>query len=50
MRFKVTTIGETDLPRFEDHARRFLNHTRLEGFHWINITRQRVTFTTIRKE
>jgi len=47
--FKVTTIDEPDLPHFEDHARRFLNHTRLQGFHWINITRQFVTFTTIRK-
>jgi len=48
--FKVTTIGQADHPRFEDQARRFLQHTRLHGIQWINITRQKVTFTTIRRE
>jgi hypothetical protein len=37
------------LPHFEDHARRFLQHTSLDRFHWINITRALVTFRTITK-
>ena len=37
------------LPVFEDHARRFLNHTDLDGIHWINITREVVRLTTIGK-
>lgn len=48
--FKVTTVDDTDLPHFEDHVRRFLNHTNLNRFHWINIRREVVTFTTIDKE
>lgn len=47
--FKATTIDDAGLPHFEDHARRFLQHTRLDGFHWINITRALVTFQTITK-
>jgi hypothetical protein len=47
--FMVTTIDTADLSRFEDHARRFLQHTHLEGFHWINITRALVTFQSITK-
>jgi hypothetical protein len=40
--FKVTTIKSAELPRFEDHTRRFLNQTNLRGFQWINITRELV--------
>jgi len=47
--FKVTTIEAADLSRFEDHTRRFLQHTNLEGFHWINITKAFVTFQSITK-
>jgi len=47
--FKVTTIDAADLSRFEDHTRRFLQHTHLDGFHWINITRALVTFQSIMK-
>jgi GxxExxY protein len=47
--FKATTIDTEGLQRFEDHARRFLQHTDLEGFHWINITRPVVTFKSIAK-
>lgn len=48
--FKVTTMDDAGLPHFEDHARRFLRHTSLDRFHWINITRALVTFRTITKE
>jgi hypothetical protein len=48
--FKVTAIDDARLRNFEDHALRFLQHTRLDGFHWINITRSLVTFRTITKE
>jgi hypothetical protein len=47
--FKVTTIDNADLPHFEDHARRFLQHTNLDGFHWINVTRALATFQSITK-
>ena len=39
-----------DRTRFEDHAQRFLQHTRLESIHWINVTRGYVTFRTLNKE
>ena len=45
--FKVTTIDNSELSRFEEHARRFLQHTTLQGLHWINITRSLVTFRSI---
>jgi len=48
--FKVTTIDDVGMVHFEDHTRRFLQHTDLDGFHWINITRSLVTFQTIKKE
>jgi len=47
--FKVTTLDDAGLPCSEDHARRFLQHTNLHRFHWINITRALVTFRTITK-
>lgn len=47
--FKATTIDDDGLPHFEDHARRFLQHTKLDGFHWINVTRALVTFQSITK-
>ena len=48
--FKVTTIGEAEVPNFEVHARRFLQHTGLCSIHWINITRETVRFQTFQKE
>jgi len=48
--FKVTTLETSGLPRFEDHTRRFLVHTNLIRFHWINITRELITFTTIERK
>jgi GxxExxY protein len=47
--FKVTTIDNAQLSRFEDHARRFLQHTKLDGLQWINITRSLVSFRTVTK-
>ncbi len=47
--FKATTIDDAEMPGFEDHTRRFLRHTSLEGIHWINITRALVTFRSISK-
>ena len=46
--FKVTTLTD-DLNLFEIHARRILNHTNLETFQWINVTRTEVLFQTIHK-
>ena len=46
---RTTTIPAAELPHFADHARRFLKHTRLDGIHWINITRALVTFRSIQK-
>jgi GxxExxY protein len=47
--FKVTAIDGSSFPWFEDHARRLLGHTTLDGLHWINVTRECVAFTTIEK-
>ncbi|MGH9843795.1 MAG: GxxExxY protein [Blastocatellia bacterium] len=44
---KVTAFD--DLAPFEMHTRRLLAHTTLEALDWINITRQLVSFRTIRK-
>ena len=43
----LTTRGPTELARYEEHAKRFVMHTRLSGIHWINVTREMVTFTSI---
>jgi GxxExxY protein len=48
--FKITALGEDGRMRFEDHARRFLEHTRLRAIHWINLTREQVLFRTLEKE
>ncbi len=48
--FKITALGDDGMTRFEDHAQRFLQHTRLESIHWINVTRGYVTFRTLEKE
>ena len=36
--FKVMAISADGTERFEDHARRFLDHTRVQAIHWINVT------------
>ena len=46
---KVTALSE-DLESFELHARRFLSHTTLAAVHWVNITRDLVTFKTLNRE
>jgi len=48
--FKITALGADGKIRFEDHARRFLEHTPLRAIHWINLTREQVTFRTLEKE
>ena len=45
--FKVTTVDNSYLPHFEEHVRRLLQHSTLQGLHWINITRSVVTFRSI---
>lgn len=44
---KLTAIKPNAQRAFEEHYRRFLRHTALEALHWINITRQTVTFKTL---
>lgn len=46
--FKVTTLLD-DPSLFEIHARRLLDHTSLKAIQWINVTRNEVSFRTIRK-
>ena len=45
--FRITALDERSRPGYADHLRRFLEHTSLEGIHWINATRREVTFTTL---
>lgn len=47
--FKITALSAHGMSRFEDHARRFLNHTTLTAIHWINLARDYVTFRTLEK-
>jgi hypothetical protein len=46
--FKVTALPE-DSNLFEIHARRLLEHTRLDAIQWINVARKEVSFRTIRR-
>ena len=46
--FKVTAFPSDPRP-FESHARRLLEHTNLEAIQWVNVTRNAVSFQTIRK-
>jgi hypothetical protein len=46
--FKVTASSAAP-SMFEIHARRLLEHTRLEAIQWINITLNEVSFRTIRR-
>ena len=48
--FKITALRDDGMTRFEDHARRFLQHTKLKAIHWINLARDYVTFRTLEKE
>ena len=48
--FRITALGDDGMPRFEDHARRFLQHTQLTAIHWINLARDHVTFRTLERE
>ncbi len=45
--FKVTTLP-ADSVQFETHTRRLLEHTSLKAVQWINVTRNEVSFQTIR--
>lgn len=47
--FRITALDSTGHSRFEEHVRRFLNHTHLHGIQWINVTRKQVVFRTISK-
>lgn len=44
---KITAFDS--LSPFEVHAKRLLEHTALDAIQWVNITRKKVTFRTIRK-
>jgi GxxExxY protein len=50
-----STIGlkfsaiSTDPKHYGRHLHRFLNHSKLEAIHWVNLNRQRVEFRTIRR-
>ncbi|MCY2996258.1 MAG: hypothetical protein NTY19_51675 [Planctomycetota bacterium] len=48
--FKIMSISDDATEHFEDHTRRFQDHTRLQAIHWINVTREVVTFKTIQKK
>ena len=47
--FRVTAVAVESMPPLKLHLSQFLNHTDLEGFHWINVTRDRVSFCTLTK-
>ena len=45
--FKITSVDEHGRARFVEHARRFIEHTRLHCLLWINITLHEIVFQTI---
>jgi hypothetical protein len=47
--FKVTSLYE-NTTLFEQHARRFLEHTMLPSVHWVNVTRHCVCFRTLARQ
>lgn len=47
--FKVTALYDNETA-FEQHARRFVKHTKLPAVHWVNITRQLVRFKTLERQ
>ena len=47
--FKVTALYDNEIT-FEQHARRFLEHTALPAIHWVNVTRQTVRFKTLMRQ
>ncbi|MEI7729649.1 MAG: GxxExxY protein [Verrucomicrobiota bacterium] len=47
MAFKLTALEE-DAGAFEQHARRLLQHTRLDAILWVNIARAQLTFKTLK--
>jgi GxxExxY protein len=48
--FKITSVNERGRDRFVEHARRFLEHTRLHCLLWINITLHEIVFRTISRQ
>ncbi len=48
--FKITSSDEQGRHRFAEHARRFLQHTRLSRLLWINVTLHEILFRTIYKQ
>jgi hypothetical protein len=48
--FKITALNGDGRTRFEDHARKFLEHADLAAIHWINLARDWVTFSTLEKD
>ena len=46
--FHLTTLDNASKD-FESQAQRLLDHTRLEAYLWANVSRQKVTFTLLRK-
>jgi len=45
--FTFTTAPKAEQQRVENHLQRFLNHTKLNGVHWINVRHELVTMKTI---
>ena len=48
--FKITSVDEPGRERFAEHARRFIEHTRLQSLLWINISLHQVQFQNIRRQ
>ena len=47
--FKVTALYDNET-LFEQHARRFLEHTTLPAIHWVNVTRRSVCFKSLGRQ
>jgi hypothetical protein len=47
--FCLTSVSK-NISAYRNHLTRFLNHTNLEYLHWINLNRQTVKFTSLKKK
>ena len=47
--FQFSAMRAEDRPRYATHLSRFLAHTNLPNLHWINVTRDLVSFITIHR-
>lgn len=44
---KISAVNQSGLENYEEHLRRFVNHTRTSALQWVNVGSKRLTFKTL---